>query len=52
MLENKPTKYTGPTKPVPTEPKYFKATDVAWRVALLLTIIGVLAYDLLIGRPG
>jgi hypothetical protein len=51
MLENKQTKYTGPTKPVPTEPGYFKVT-VAWRVVLLLIIIGVLAYDLLIGRPG
>ena len=51
MLE-KPSNYTGPAKPVPTEPKYFKAGEVAWRVALLLFFIAVLAYDLLIGRPG
>lgn len=48
MLETK--RYTGPAKPVPTE--YFKPMEVVWRVALLLFFIGVLAYDLLIGRPG
>ena len=26
--------------------------DRAWRIALLLALIGVLAYDLFIGRPG
>jgi hypothetical protein len=25
---------------------------IAWRVALVLFCIGVLAYDLLVGRPG
>lgn len=50
MLETKRSRYTGPAKPVPTE--YFKPGEVAWRVALLVFLIGTLAYDLLIGRPG
>ena len=43
-------KYTGPAKPVRTG--YFNPMGLFWRVALLVFLIGTLAYDLFIGRPG
>lgn len=42
--------YQGPAKPIRTE--YFNPMELAWRIALLCFLIGVLLYDLFIGRPG
>lgn len=51
-------KYTGPAQPIPTQQPhrvvfaYFTNTERIARVVLLTFLIGVLLYDMLIGRPG
>lgn len=48
-----PRRYTGPARPIPTHTtQFFKPSEMVWRVVLLAFLIGVLLYDLLIGRPG
>lgn len=46
--------YTGPAKPIPTKPsrEWHTAGQVASRAIVLIFLIAVIAYDLLIGRPG
>jgi hypothetical protein len=32
--------------------EFFNPMELAWRIALLVFLIGTLAYDIFIGRPG
>lgn len=34
------------------DPTSMSTSDIVWRVLFLLALIAVLAYDLLVGRPG